>query len=279
MSSASRCVGLLAHVDAGKTTLTEAMLYLSGSIRKLGRVDHRDSFLDHDDQERARGITIFSKQARLRWKDTEFTILDTPGHIDFSSETERTIQVLDAAVLVISGTDGVQAHTETLWALLQRYRIPTFCFITKMDSSFLSKEELMNDLRTHLSPACVDMTQERAVLDEEAALLDADVFIQTSRHEGMPVGILEAMGYGLPCLVTKGTSLGAEVSEARAGWVAETTAEGIAARLVEAVNDRSYWMQLGSNGRNAVQKRFSWEVVAAETVKKYSEIIRDLNES
>ena len=114
MSCAPRCVGLLAHVDAGKTTLTEAMLYLSGAIRKLGRVDHRDSFLDHDDQERARGITIFSKQARLRWKDCEFTILDTPGHIDFSSETERTIQVLDAAVLVISGTDGVQAHTETL---------------------------------------------------------------------------------------------------------------------------------------------------------------------
>ena len=140
MSSASLCVGLLAHVDAGKTTLTEAMLYLSGSIRKLGRVDHRDSFLDHDDQERARGITIFSKQARLNWKNTGFTILDTPGHIDFSSETERTIQVLDAAVLVISGTDGVQAHTETLWSLLQRYGIPTFCFITKMDSSFLSKE-------------------------------------------------------------------------------------------------------------------------------------------
>ena len=174
MSSASRCIGLLAHVDAGKTTLTEAMLYLSGSIRKLGRVDHRDSFLDHDDQERARGITIFSKQARLQWKDVEFTVLDTPGHIDFSSETERTIQVLDAAVLVISGTDGVQAHTETLWSLLQRYKVPTFCFITKMDSSFLSREELMHDLRAHLSPGCVDMTQERAALDEEAALLDEE---------------------------------------------------------------------------------------------------------
>ena len=174
MSCAPRCVGLLAHVDAGKTTLTEAMLYLSGAIRKLGRVDHRDSFLDHDDQERARGITIFSKQARLRWKDCEFTILDTPGHIDFSSETERTIQVLDAAVLVISGTDGVQAHTETLWSLLERYGIPTFCFITKMDSSFLPKEELMQDLHTHLSPGCIDMTQDRAALDEEAALLDED---------------------------------------------------------------------------------------------------------
>ena len=210
MSSASRCVGLLAHVDAGKTTLTEAMLYLSGSIRKLGRVDHRDSFLDHDDQERARGITIFSKQARLRWKDTEFTILDTPGHIDFSSETERTIQVLDAAVLVISGTDGVQAHTETLWALLQRYGIPTFCFITKMDSSFLSKEELMNDLRTHLSPACVDLTQERAVLDEEAALLDEEaleLFTEAGRLSDADFRKLIARRKMVPCLFGSGMKL------------------------------------------------------------------------
>ena len=113
--------GILAHVDSGKTTLSEAMLYLSGSISKLGRVDHGDSFLDNFSLERSRGITIFSKQAVLKYKDTEFTLLDTPGHVDFSAETERTLQVLDYAVLVISATDGIQSHTQTLWKLLSKY--------------------------------------------------------------------------------------------------------------------------------------------------------------
>ena len=126
-------VGILAHVDAGKTTLTEAMLYLSGRIKKLGRVDHRDSFLDTHWLERARGITIFSKQAVFDTGCTSFTLLDTPGHADFSAEAERTLQVLDYAVLVISGTDGVQAHTETLWRLLRRYAVPAFIFVSKMD--------------------------------------------------------------------------------------------------------------------------------------------------
>ncbi len=126
-------VGILAHVDSGKTTLSEAMLYRSGTIRKLGRVDHKDAFLDTDALEKARGITIFSKQALLTAGETAITLLDTPGHVDFSTETERTLQVLDYAVLVISGTDGVQSHTETLWRLLRRYHIPTFVFINKMD--------------------------------------------------------------------------------------------------------------------------------------------------
>ena len=125
--------GILAHVDAGKTTLSEALLYLSGSIRHLGRVDHQDSFLDMDVQERERGITIFSKQARFMLsEETEVTLLDTPGHVDFSSEMERTLQVLDYAILVISASDGVQSHTITLWRLLQRYHIPTFLFINKI---------------------------------------------------------------------------------------------------------------------------------------------------
>lgn len=126
-------VGILAHVDSGKTTLSEAMLYRAGSIRKLGRVDNKDAFLDTDTLEKARGITIFSKQALLKTGSTNITLLDTPGHVDFSTETERTLQVLDYAVLVISGTDGVQSHTETLWRLLRRYHIPTFVFINKMD--------------------------------------------------------------------------------------------------------------------------------------------------
>ena len=126
-------VGILAHVDAGKTTLSEGMLYLSGSIRDMGRVDHGDAFLDTYEMERERGITIFSKQAVLSWKDIELTLLDTPGHVDFSAEMERVLQVLDYAVLVISGTDGVQGHTVTLWRLLKRYNVPVFLFINKMD--------------------------------------------------------------------------------------------------------------------------------------------------
>ena len=126
-------LGILAHVDSGKTTLSEAMLYRSGAIRKLGRVDHKDAFLDTDTLEKARGITIFSKQALLTAGNTDITLLDTPGHVDFSTETERTLQVLDYAVLVVSGTDGVQSHTETLWRLLRRYHVPTFVFVNKMD--------------------------------------------------------------------------------------------------------------------------------------------------
>ena len=132
-------IGLLAHVDSGKTTLAEGLLYRAGVLRKLGRVDHKDAFLDTDAQERARGITIFSKQAMLTLpaqpdaEETTLTLLDTPGHVDFSAEAERALQVLDYAVLVISGTDGVQAHTETLWKLLARYRVPTFIFVNKMD--------------------------------------------------------------------------------------------------------------------------------------------------
>ena len=131
-------VGLLAHVDSGKTTLAEGLLYRAGVLRKLGRVDHRDAFLDTDSQERARGITIFAKQAVLTLPaadgadETELTLLDTPGHVDFSAEAERALQVLDYAVLVVSGTDGVQAHTETLWKLLARYRVPTFVFVNSV---------------------------------------------------------------------------------------------------------------------------------------------------
>ena len=125
-------IGILAHVDSGKTTLSEALLYRAGALRKLGRVDHRDAFLDTDELERARGITIFSKQAVLSLPGAELTLLDTPGHVDFSAEAERTLQVLDCAVLVVSGTDGVQSHTETLWRLLERYGVPVFIFVNKI---------------------------------------------------------------------------------------------------------------------------------------------------
>ena len=164
-------LGVLAHVDAGKTTLSEALLYHSGAIRRLGRVDHRDAHLDTDTIERERGITIFSKQARFSLPDeTAVTLLDTPGHVDFSAEMERTLQVLDAAVLVISGTDGVQAHTETLWRLLKRYRVPTLLFVTKMDLALKTQEELLQDVQK-LDTACVNFSDADNRM-EQAAMLD-----------------------------------------------------------------------------------------------------------
>ena len=149
-------VGLLAHVDAGKTTLSEALLYLTGAIRKMGRVDDRDAFLDTYELERERGITIFSKQAVFEMGDKIITLLDTPGHVDFSAEMERTIQVLDAAVLVVSGADGVQGHTRTVWRLLKRHHVPVFLFINKMDQSGCDKQGLMQDLKANLDENCVD---------------------------------------------------------------------------------------------------------------------------
>ena len=143
-------IGIVAHVDAGKTTLSESMLYHAGAIRKLGRVDHKDAFLDTDQMERERGITIFSKQAVFRWKDRTITLLDTPGHVDFSAEMERVLQVLDCAVLVVSGADGVQGHTQTLWKLLKRYHIPTFLFVNKMDQEGTDGEKLLKELRKRL---------------------------------------------------------------------------------------------------------------------------------
>lgn len=165
-------LGVLAHVDSGKTTLSEAMLYRAGVIRKLGRVDHRDAFLDTDALERARGITIFSKQALLDAGQTHITLLDTPGHVDFSAEAERTLQVLDYAVLVISGPGGVQSHTETLWQLLRRYRIPTFVFINKMDLPGPTRAELLEQLNRRLGEGFVDFGADSAARDEALALCD-----------------------------------------------------------------------------------------------------------
>ena len=140
-------LGVVAHVDSGKTTLLEAMLYKTGRIKKLGRVDHQDAYLDTDDRERERGITIFSKQAECVIGENEVTLLDTPGHIDFSAEMERVLSILDYAVLVVNGMEGVQSHTETLWSLLQDYNVPVFLFVNKMDMSGLTREELMKDIR------------------------------------------------------------------------------------------------------------------------------------
>ena len=168
-------VGILAHVDAGKTTLSEGMLYTCGSIRKLGRVDRKDAFLDTYSQERERGITIFSKQAMLTVGNTQMTLLDTPGHVDFSAEMERTLQVLDYAILVISGSDGVQGHTHTLWKLLKRYDIPVFLFINKMDQPGADRQILMGNLKEQLGESCVDFTnRETAAFFEEIAVCEEE---------------------------------------------------------------------------------------------------------
>ena len=175
-------IGLLAHVDAGKTTLSEALLYVSGARRTLGRVDHADAFLDTHALERARGITIFSKQARLETAHRIVTLVDTPGHVDFSAEAERVLPVLDCAVLVIGGQ--LQAHTLTLWNLLQRYHVPTILFISKMDLPGKSKEELMAELTSQLSPACVDFSAHMDSVYEAAAMCD-EALLETYLETGI----------------------------------------------------------------------------------------------
>lgn len=183
-------IGILAHVDAGKTTLSEAMLYVSGSIRKLGRVDKGDAFLDTYELERARGITIFSKQAQMQFEDLSIALLDTPGHVDFSAEMERTLQVLDYAILVIDKTAGVQGHTLTLWSLLKRYRIPVFLFVNKMDRDGTDQDDILQELQKRLSENCMDFSREavsgeneenfyeQAAMTKESAL---EQFLETGK--------------------------------------------------------------------------------------------------
>ena len=196
------CIGVMAHVDAGKTTLLEAMLFKGGATRRLGRVDHQNAFLDTDEQERARGITIFSKQAELALPEASITFLDTPGHVDFSAEMERTLQVLDFALLLVSGTDGVQSHTRTLWQLLRRYRIPTFLFVNKMDLPGKGKDGIMEELRRELSEGCVAFDEETAALHEELALLDEGLMeqvLETGKLEDAQIAELIAGRRVFPC--------------------------------------------------------------------------------
>lgn len=203
--------GILAHVDAGKTTLSEALLYSSGSIKKIGRVDNGDAFLDTDAMEKKRGITIFSKQAELQFGDTKMTLLDTPGHVDFSAEMERTLMVLDYAVLVISASDGVQAHTQTLWRLLKRYEIPVFLFINKMDQPGTDRAAILLELKKQLSDGCIDFTnlsagtqendKDSAVM-EEIAMEDENAmesFLETGRIAGEQIREMIVQRKIFPC--------------------------------------------------------------------------------
>ncbi len=195
-------VGILAHVDAGKTTLSEALLYRSGVLRKLGRVDHQNAFLDTETLERERGITIFSKQALLPIGQLEITLLDTPGHVDFSAEMERTLQVLDYAILVISGTDGVQSHTRTLWHLLERYHIPTFVFFNKMDLLAADQNALLAAVKQALNSGCVDFSASPANFYEEAAMCDEtalETFLSTGAIPDEQLASLIAQRRLFPC--------------------------------------------------------------------------------
>lgn len=181
-------LGILAHVDAGKTTLSESILYTTGNIRKMGRVDNKNAFLDTYELERARGITIFSKQAVVKMEDTEITLLDTPGHVDFSAEMERTLQVLDYAILVVSGTDGVQGHTQTLWDLLEKYNVPTFLFINKMDQNGTNKDAILKELKTRLEDGCIDF----GIEGTKAFYEDAAVCDEMLLQEYMDVGAVSS---------------------------------------------------------------------------------------
>ena len=196
-------LGILAHVDAGKTTLSEAMLYTGGSLRKLGRVDHRDTFLDTYALERERGITIFSKQARFSYENASITLLDTPGHVDFSAEMERTLQVMDAAVLVISASDGVQGHTETLWKLLKRYNIPVFIFVNKMDQEGADREALYAQLQDELHSGCVDFGAEGQMsFYENLALCEEEMlnqFLEKGQIEAEQIRTAIAERKVFPC--------------------------------------------------------------------------------
>ena len=204
MAQKNITLGLVAHVDSGKTTLTEAMLVGAGALRQAGRVDHGDAFLDTHALERSRGITIFAKEARLTLPHTALTLLDTPGHADFGAEMERTLAVLDYAVLIISGTDGVQAHTETLWRLLERYRIPTFIFVNKMDQPGADRALILEELQRKLSPACLPHDAEAealalciqndlnmAVNTREKAAKRIDDSIYIMKHADCPAVLVE----------------------------------------------------------------------------------------
>ena len=182
------CTGLLAHVDAGKTTCVEAMLLNSGTIRKAGRVDHGDTILDYDEQERSHGITIYAKEAHMKWMDAEIDLIDTPGHVDFSAEMERSLSVLDVAVLLINGQDGVQAHTHTIWKCLAHYHVPCIVFVNKMDISFHTQQELLEDLHMHCSDMCVQWDENR---DDTLALANDEILEAVSQTGVIPEQLLQ----------------------------------------------------------------------------------------
>lgn len=250
--------GILAHVDSGKTTLSEAMLYQAGQIRKLGRVDHQDTYLDTDSQEKDRGITIFSKQAELAYADMHIALLDTPGHVDFGTEMERTLQVLDYVVLVINGMDGVQSHTETLWKLLERYGIPVFIFVNKMDMTGYDRDYLMDNIRHRLSDGCVDFLCEDS--GEQIAMCDEAMlehFLETGANDDQDVVNAIAGRKLFPCYF--GSALKNEgVSE---------LLDGMNRYVVEPVRGEEFGARVFKIGRDDKGERLTYMKVTGGVLK------------
>lgn len=250
--------GILAHVDSGKTTLSEAMLYQAGQIRKLGRVDHQDTYLDTDSQEKDRGITIFSKQAELAYADMHIALLDTPGHVDFVTEMERTLQVLDYVVLVINGMDGVQSHTETLWKLLERYGIPVFIFVNKMDMTGYDRDYLMDNIRHRLSDGCVDFLCEDS--GEQIAMCDEAMlehFLETGANDEQDVVNAIAGRKLFPCYF--GSALKNEgVSE---------LLDGMNRYVVEPVRGEEFGARVFKIGRDDKGERLTYMKVTGGVLK------------
>ena len=250
--------GILAHVDSGKTTLSEAMLYQAGQIRKLGRVDHQDTYLDTDSQEKDRGITIFSKQAELAYADMHIALLDTPGHVDFGTEMERTLQVLDYVVLVINGMDGVQSHTETLWKLLERYGIPVFIFVNKMDMTCYDRDYLMDNIRHRLSDGCVDFLCEDS--GEQIAMCDEAMlehFLETGANDEQDVVNAIAGRKLFPCYF--GSALKNEgVSE---------LLDGMNRYVVEPVRGEEFGARVFKIGRDDKGERLTYMKVTGGVLK------------
>lgn len=250
--------GILAHVDSGKTTLSEAMLYQAGQIRKLGRVDHQDTYLDTDSQEKDRGITIFSKQAELAYADMHIALLDTPGHVDFGTEMERTLQVLDYVVLVINGMDGVQSHTETLWKLLERYGIPVFIFVNKMDMTGYDRDYLMDNIRHRLSDGCVDFLCEDS--GEQIAMCDETMlehFLETGANDEQDVVNAIAGRKLFPCYF--GSALKNEgVSE---------LLDGMNRYVVEPVRGEEFGARVFKIGRDDKGERLTYMKVTGGVLK------------
>ncbi len=240
-------IGILAHVDAGKTTLSEALLYTTGKIKKPGRVDWRNTYLDTHELERERGITIFSKQAIITTGNLQITLLDTPGHVDFSAETERTLSVLDYAILVISGSEGVQAHTETLWHLLERYRVPTFIFVTKMDLAGCDEREIMRGLSAGLDHRCIDF-RDAADRDEQIAMTDEDIlekYMNSGTVEDKDIASLIRKRRLFPCFFGSGLKLEGieQLLDALDRYTVEqeysTASESFAARVYKIAHDKN----------------------------------------
>ena len=250
--------GILAHVDSGKTTLSEAMLYQAGQIRKLGRVDHQDTYLDTDSQEKDRGITIFSKQAELAYADMHIALLDTPGHVDFGTEMERTLQVLDYVFLVINGMDGVQSHTETLWKLLERYGIPVFIFVNKMDMTGYDRDYLMDNIRHRLSDGCVDFLCEDS--GEQIAMCDEAMlehFLETAANDEQDVVNAIAGRKLFPCYF--GSALKNEgVSE---------LLDGMNRYVVEPVRGEEFGARVFKIGRDDKGERLTYMKVTGGVLK------------